>query len=328
MKRTLTAVLASAMLLLSACSANSDTKEAEVNKKVDTKASAETTVAVKPPTIEGKDFDEMGGADAYAFAGDNKNSRYYKTPDFYHAKSDDQLLIIENFKTFQQTTEWSCGPATSLMVANHFGVTDLTEMDIAEKMKAMTDLDTPGAKPGSANNFPEYGSDVGQLNGFFSSLEGFEVVDTSYRENVAASDLIKDTDGATENNVGNLPATFTWNSLYASENTDTTEAWVKDAKDSYFVKWLTGHISNNRPIMVEWSDWDGHWQAIIGYDNNGTPGIGDDMLIFADPYDTSDQWQDGYYFYPLERWFAQWNDRNIAPKPFQLQPYIVVDKKK
>ena len=27
----------------------------------------------------------------------------------------------------------------------------------------------------------------------------------------------------------------------------------------------------------------------------------------------------------IERWFGMWNDRNIAPKPFQLQPYIVVD---
>ena len=121
MKRTLTAVLISAMALLAACS---DTKEAEVNKDVDTKASAETTVAVKPPTIKGEDYDEAAGADAYAFAGDNTESRYYKAPDFYNMKSDDQLILIENFKTMQQTTEWSCGPATSLMVANHFGITN------------------------------------------------------------------------------------------------------------------------------------------------------------------------------------------------------------
>ena len=324
MKRTLTAVLASAMLLLSACSENTDS-QAEVNKEVDIKASAETTVAVKPTMIKGEDYDENGGADAYAEAGDNKESRYFKAPDFYNMKSDDQLLLIENFQTMQQTTEWSCGPVTALMVANHFGFTDMTEMDIAEQMKAMTDLDTPGAKPGSANNFPEYGTDVSQLHNFFTSLEGFKVVETSYKVNYAADDLIQEADGATGNNVGNLPATFTWNSLYASENSETTEAWVTDAKDSYFVKWLTGHLSNDRPIMVEWADWHGHWQAIIGYDNNGTPGIGDDMLIFADPYDTSDHWQDGYYFYPLERWFGMWNDRNIAPKPFQLQPYIVVD---
>jgi hypothetical protein len=325
MKRTLTAVFASAMLL-GACSGEETKDNAEA--QVDTKASAETTVAVKPTQIQGEDFDEAGGADAYASTGDHAESRYYKAPDFYNLKSDENLTIIENFQTMQQTTEWSCGPATALMVANHFGFDEMTEMDIAIQMKAMTDLDVEGALPGSANNFHEYGSDVSQMHDFFASLEGFEVVESSYRTDYTEADLIQADSGATGSNVGNLPETFTWNSLYSSENSDTTEAWVSDAKDSYFVKWLTDHLTNERPIMVEWGDWGGHWQAIIGYDNMGTPGIGDDVLIFADPYDTSDHWQDGYYYYPLERWFGMWNDRNIAPKPFQLQPYIVVDYKK
>ncbi|MFJ7637850.1 C39 family peptidase [Peribacillus sp. NPDC097225] len=324
MKRILTAALASSMLLLSACSEDTDSKETEVTKEVDTKVSAETDAAA---TIKGKDYDETGGADAYASKGDHADSRYYKAPDFYNMKSDDRLILIENYQTMQQTTEWSCGPATALMVANHFGYTDLTEMDIAKQMKSMTDLDVKDALPGTANNFPEYGSNVSQLYDFFKNLKGFEVVESSYREEYNDADLIQASKEVTENNVGNLPATFTWNSLYASENSETTEAFVEDAKDSYFVKWLTNHLKNDRPIMVEWGDWDGHWQSIIGYDNNGTPGIGDDTLIFADPYDTSDHAQDGYYFYPLERWFGQWNDRNIAPKPFQLQPYLVVDKK-
>ena len=321
MKKTLTAVLAS-VLLLGACSG--DEKE-NTEAKVDTKASAETTVAVKPTTIKGEDYDANGGADAYDNAGDNAESRYYKTPDFYNMKSDENLTIIENFKTFQQTTEWACGPATSLMLLHHFGKEDMTEMDIAEAMKAHIDLDVEGAKPGSANSFHEYGSDVSQIHTFFENLEGFKVVESSYRAEYTEADLIPADGSATGSNVGNLPNTFSWNSLYTSENSDNSEAWVDDAKDSYFVKWLTGHLKADRPIMVEWADWGGHWQAIIGYDNNGTPGIGDDMLIFADPYDTSDHWQDGYYYYPLERWFGMWNDRNIAPKPFQLQPYVVVD---
>ena len=137
--------------------------------------------------------------------------------------------------------------------------------------------------------------------------------------------MTSENDGLSTADFGNIKPTFSSSSLYASENSDTTEAWVEDAKDSYFVKWLTGHLKEGRPIMVEWGDWDGHWQAIIGYDNNGTPSIGDDVLVFADPYDTSDHWQDGYYFYPLERWFYMWQDRKVAPKPYQLQPYIVVD---
>ena len=313
MKRGISLVLVMAMVSLTGCT---------------TSFSRGETVKSKPEVIVGEDYDEYGGADAYENAGDNEKSRYYVNPDFYNMKSDDQVKIIPNFKTMQQTTEWSCGNVTALMVLNHFGKTDTNEMEIAEIMKSSTDLDTPDAKPGSANNFHEYGSDVSQLYDYFNNLEGFKVLESSYKENYNDDDLISEEDGASPADIGNLKATFSSMSLYSSDNDDNSENFVEDAKDSYFVKWIVNNIEAGRPIMVEWADWDGHWQAIIGYDNNGTPGIGDDILIFADPYDTTDHWQDGYYYYPLERWFYMWNDRNVAPKPFQIQPYIIVDQVK
>ncbi len=290
--------------------------------------SGQAVEKAKPQIIDGLDYDEYGGADAYANAGDNASSRYYVNLDFYNMTSDDQLTIIPKFKTMQQTTEWSCGNVTALMVLHHFGNTAFTEMQLAELMGSSTDLDIPDATPGSANNFYEYGTNVKQLYEFFTELEGFQVLETSYKSEYEPSDLITEEDGLTPNDVGNLWPTFSANSLYTTENDDASEEWVEDAKDSFFVTWLVDHLNAGRPIMVEWGDWDGHWQAIIGYDNNGTPGIGDDILIFADPYDTSDHWQDGYYYYPLERWFYMWKDRNVAPKPYQLQPFIVVDVEK
>ena len=281
----------------------------------------------KPEVIPAPmDIDEYGGADAYENAGDNPESRYYVNLDFYNMPSDEQLTIIEKFKTYQQTSEWSCGNVTALMVLNNLGIDRYTEWDIAVDMKSSTDADTEGALPGSANNFYEYGTSVAQMYHFFKNVEGIKIVETSFVEEYLEEDLIGEEDGSTPNDVGNLPPLFTSYSLYATENDPETESWVENAADSYFVQWLTGHLQSGRPIMVEWGDWDGHWQAIIGYDNNGTPGIGDDMLIFADPYDTSDHWQDGYYYYPLERWFYMWKDRNVAPKPYQLQPFIIVDK--
>lgn len=280
----------------------------------------------KPEMIKGLDYNEYAGADAYNNAGDNLNSKFYKAPDFYNMVSDDQITIIPKFKTMQQTTEWSCGNVTALMVLENFGIKGFTEMQLAEMMGSSVDKDVEGAKPGSANNFFEYGTNVKQLYDFFSTQKDLKVLETSYIANPKAEDLTSENDGLSTADFGNIKPTFSSSSLYASENSDTTEAWVEDAKDSYFVKWLTGHLKEGRPIMVEWGDWDGHWQAIIGYDNNGTPSIGDDILVFADPYDTSDHWQDGYYFYPLERWFYMWQDRKVAPKPYQLQPYIVVDK--
>ena len=286
-----------------------------------------TKVAIqsKPEMIKGLDYNEYAGADAYNNAGDNLNSKFYKAPDFYNMISDEQITIIPKFKTMQQTTEWSCGNVTALMVLENLGIKGFTEMQLAEMMGSSVDKDVEGAKPGSANNFFEYGTNVKQLYDFFSTQKDLKVLETSYIANPKAEDLTSENDGLSTADFGNIKPTFSSVSLYASENSDTTEAWVEDAKDSYFVKWLTGHLKEGRPIMVEWGDWDGHWQAIIGYDNNGTPSIGDDVLVFADPYDTSDHWQDGYYFYPLERWFYMWQDRKVAPKPYQLQPYIVVD---
>ena len=279
----------------------------------------------KPEMIKGLDYNEYAGADAYNNAGDNLNSKFYKAPDFYNMVSDDQITIIPKFKTMQQTTEWSCGNVTALMVLENLGIKGFTEMQLAEMMGSSVDKDVEGAKPGSANNFFEYGTNVKQLYDFFITQKDLKVLETSYIANPKAEDLTSENDGLSTADFGNIKPTFSSSSLYASENSDTTEAWVEDAKDSYFVKWLTGHLKEGRPIMVEWGDWDGHWQAIVGYDNNGTPSIGDDVLVFADPYDTSDHWQDGYYFYPLERWFYMWQDRKVAPKPYQLQPYIIVD---
>lgn len=281
---------------------------------------------VMPEKIEGKDYDENAGADNYANSGDNKNSKFYKSPDFYNMKSDEQTIIIPKFKTIQQSTEWSCGNATALMVLENYDVKGYNEMKLAEIMGSSVDIDTKDAKPGSANNFHEFGTDVKQLYEFFSNQKDFKVVETSYIANPTKEQLTSEKDLISPVDVGNIKPTFSNVSLYSSENDPNTDKWVDDAKDSYFVKWLTGHLKEGRPIMVEWVDWDGHWQAIIGYDNNGTPSIGDDTLIFADPYDTADHWQDGYYFFPLERWFYMWHDRRVAEKPYQLQPYIIVDK--
>lgn len=280
-----------------------------------------------PVTITGQDIAEGFGANSYAHSGDHEKSPYWNSPDFYRLKSNDQLTIIPEFATFQQTTEWSCGPASILMTLHHYGIKNYTEWDIAVGTRASVDEDTPGAEPGSANNYYEYGAGVRKLCQFLETLPEVEIVDSSYTADYSPDDLISSADGFTENDIGNLFPSFAANALYTSENTDDSELFVADATDSYFVRWLLGHLKAGRPVLVEWGDWDGHWMAIIGYDTMGTPGIGDDVLIFADPYDTSDHWQDGYYFYPAERWFTQWRDRNVAEKPYQLQPYIVFDLK-
>lgn len=71
-----------------------------------------------------------------------------------------------------------------------------------------------------------------------------------------------------------------------------------DAVDLTFIR---EHIQAGVPIIVGWNDWGGHWQVIIGYDTMGTDYEGDDVIIVADSFDTTDHDQDGYGVYGAER---------------------------
>lgn len=244
----------------------------------------------KPPFMTGQDMDEYGGADLYGGAGDNPNSRYFVINDYYNMTDDDNLTIIENYAPVLQTTEWTCGVSMASCVLFNLGFPEYSEQQCA------VDAD--------AND--QTGTSLAGMVAMFERIPEVKIVEVAPYGKDAADQ----------------PATFSAMSLYASENSDDTEAWVDKATDSYFVKWLKSYLERDIPIMVDWSDWGGHWQAIIGYDTNGTDGIGDDVLIFADPYDTSDHWEDGYYAYPLERFFYQWKE---GFEPYQEQVYIIVE---
>ena len=90
-----------------------------------------------------------------------------------------------------------------------------------------------------------------------------------------------------------------------------------------FREWVLGNLRNGTPIMVEWVDWGGHWQVLIGYDTMGTDSVADDVLVLADPYDTSDHLQDGYYIFPAERFYYMWYDYQFQPKDQRLQQWVI-----
>lgn len=272
-------------------------------------AQTSSSSKAKHPLVAGKDYAPQEGADSYASQGDNPYSAYYVNPDFYTLVSNDTLMILPHFRTMQQTTEWSCGCVAALLVLRHFGCLDETEWSLACTLHSMTDRNRPNAQPGTACRYADYGTSLASLHDYFASRDSFQIIATSYRTDYTPADLVKVTDLYPACDIGNLYPTFL-----------SPEA---------FGTWLTAQLRQNRPVLAEWSDWDGHWVVIIGIDNNGTLNFcGDDTLIFADPYDTSDQWQDGYSIAPLERFFYLWKDRAVAPKPYQLQPFLVVDKKK
>ena len=204
-----------------------------------------------------------GGASAFDGAADHPQSRYYVANDYFQMKSDATLHILSNFRTYQQTTEYTCGAASALMVLNWFGQKQYHEKAVAGLLESHI------------------------------------------------------TKGSSVESVADLFDLIGWNvDCHASINRrfQTVEA----AEQA-----IIGYIDRGIPLMVDWVDWAGHWQVLIGIDTCGTDTSYDDVLIFADPYDVTDHKQDGYYTYPLGRFFGMWREGPCAGKnePYQ-QPFV------
>jgi len=96
-----------------------------------------------------------------------------------------------------------------------------------------------------------------------------------------------------------------------------------------FTKWIVKNMKADIPIMVDWIDWGGHWQTIIGYDTMGTDDVfGDDVIIMADSYDTSDHYQDGYYTVGAERFFYMWAESSSLTGSPDPQPWVIATPSK
>lgn len=80
-----------------------------------------------------------------------------------------------------------------------------------------------------------------------------------------------------------------------------------------FLSFVSENLAAGTPIIVENVDWGGHWRVIIGYDTMGTAHTGDDVLLMADPFDTTDHLQDGYTIVAAERFFEMWFDHHLFP---------------
>ena len=192
---------------------------------------------------DGCDLSPEDGADSVERLGDHPDSPYFNHLDFYHMTSTDTLTILTNFKTIQQSSEWSCGVASALMTLEWYGLRgDYTEETLAS-------LRSNGTTPEATS--------LSQMIEMFEGVGGF----TCY------------------------------SAIDAGE----------DVYDIFTFDYIQETLAAGNPIMIGWNDWGGHWQVIIGYDNMGTETAQDDVIIVADPYDTTDHNQDDYGVYPAER---------------------------
>lgn len=253
MKKTVALALSSLLLLglLSACGTDSTAA-----------ANAGETAAAENFSDEMKipyalDLSSEDGPDSVEREGDHENSPYFAHPDVYNMESTDTLTVLHNFKTQQQTSEWSCGVASALMVLNWYGKQgDWTEESLAALRHSLdgTELE----------DYP--GTSLNQAMDIFNGVGGFEM-ETTY-----------------------------------------------DYPDGIWVEDIQSWLADGKPIMICWNDWGGHWQVIVGYDTMGTEITQDDVILVADPYDTTDHNQDGYGIYSAERFLYNFTLYNLFPE--------------
>lgn len=267
MKRTLSIAMSAALLLgtLSGCKTAKSPKSFEDNHKI------------AYSTYEQENLD---GAASVEREADVKDSPYYTSRDYYSMKSTDTLTLLTSFKTIQQTTEWTCGPAALLMVLERLGVRgDLDELDLA---------DLRHKERGGATNLRQMLYIVEELNNKGGKQIEFE--STYDMEGIDINAELPDDPAYTENEI--------------------PESMILD------------HLKNGTPVLIGWDDWGGHWTVVIGYDTMGTDTTADDVLIIADPYDTTDHCQDGYVVQSFERLYYNW--KNTFDPQFKNNIYITL----
>lgn len=212
----------------------------------------------------------------YERSGDHNNSPYYKFFDFYNMEDTDTLKILTNFQTVQQSTEWSCGLSSASMVMNWFDMLeDETEISLATQR---AEKEYPGTLLSDMEDIFTYMNDEYDQDWVWFTNKDLD-----------------DPEGE-ESYIGDY-------CLQAG----TLEDWYG------LIPYL---LDNDIPMMIGWDEWGGHWQVIVGYDDMGTPeNTQDDVLILADPYDTTDHNQDGYVIESFERlvygWYTSYDEDNM-----------------
>lgn len=196
-----------------------------------------------------------GGPAAEQGKADIKDSPYFKKIDIYNMKSGGNLILLEKYKTHQQHTEYTCGPAAALTVVQHFlGKTPDSEMEMAKIMETHP----AGMK--------DPGTNTRGMSRYFEQ-KGWKV-----------KNALKD---------------------------GSPETYEK------FLGFVDSNLKQGIPIMVENVDWGGHWRVIIGHDTMGDKNEMNDVLIVADPYDTTDHDQDGYNIISASRFYYMWFDAHL-----------------
>ena len=114
---------------------------------------------------------------------------------------------------------------------------------------------------------------------------------------------------------------------YESKRKGFKENEIPSYDEIQFSQYIKSSLKNNEPIIILSNDWAGHYTVIIGYDDMGTDIIEDDVVIVADPFDTSDHICDGYVIWSYDRLYYQMLREYLNNEGMNFE-FIKVKKKK
>ncbi len=218
---------------------------------------------------------------------DQPDSEYYTlTQDYYNMSSTPERLIFPRFRSYQQTMRDSGGLACLLMILNYMG---------EDVQSEYTEL---------------------------KLLEKYEEINqtTVFGNGTTEEGLIKLIDSL------GLGYTAT------NASPDYSGGFTKDNMDYFF----RNAILDGKFVLVRYQSPVGHgWKVVIGYDNLGNikntltgeelDHFGDDVMIFAEPYDGWDHKQDGYATERAQDFYAWWKTMSNDGKITNEYSYVIVD---
>ncbi|MBR4954444.1 MAG: hypothetical protein IKY46_00850 [Clostridia bacterium] len=211
---------------------------------------------------------------------------YYTATDYYNMSSTAERLIFPRFASYQQTMSDSSGLACLMMVLNYMG----------------QDVQTQYTELALLQKYEE-------INGT-----------TVYQNGTTEEGLIKLIDslglGYTATNVAS----------------DYPNGFTKDNMDYFF----RNAIREGKFVLVRYQSPVGYgWKVVIGYDNLGNitnsitgeklDHFGDDVMIFAEPYDGADHRQDGYATEGAQDFYAWWKHMDTNGNITDKCSFVIID---
>lgn len=216
-----------------------------------------------------------------------KRSAYYTVnSDYYNMTSTEERVVVPQFASYQQTMQDSSGLACLLMVLNYAG----------------QDVQNTYTEEALVKRYE-------QVNGT-----------TVYGNGTTAQgiiDLVKDLNlGYTATNVGYK--------IGSSSSTDQMK------------EMFTSCIKDGKFVLVRYQSPVGYgWKVVIGYDDLGnvknnvteeeSDSFGDDVVIFAEPYDAADHSQDGYATERAKDFIVWWRNMEVDGTLKERYSYVVID---